>query len=165
MNTYIFLKYFLQNKNWNLIRNIHIYSISLMMKYAIKRYKNIPLYIDLIYIILTYETHSGLSHDFVIVELLFIVQIFIIHSLYIVNFRLKLDMFSFEYQYFLWSWRDITFIVFLFFFTLPDKTKNRNNIYLFISLILSYFINLIYKNVLNYENKEKENKSHIKVLD
>lgn len=61
--------------------------------------------------------------------------------------------------------RDITFIVFLFFFTLPDKTKNRNNIYLFISLILSYFINLIYKNVLNYENKEKENKSHIKVLD
>lgn len=61
--------------------------------------------------------------------------------------------------------RDITFIVFLFFFTLPDKAKNRNNIYLFISLILSYFINLIYKNVLNYENKEKENKSHIKVLD
>lgn len=56
--------------------------------------------------------------------------------------------------------RDITFIVFLFFFTLPDKTKNRNNIYLFISLILSYFINLIYKNVLNYENKEKENKNH-----
>lgn len=107
MNTYIFLKYFLQNKNWNLIRNIKIYSISLMMKYAIKRYKNIPLYIDLIYIILTYETHSGLSHDFVIVEqLLFIVQIFIIHSLYIVNFRLKLDMFSFEYQYFLWSWRE-----------------------------------------------------------
>lgn len=72
-----------------------------MMKYAIKRYKNIPLYIDLIYIILTYETHSRLSHDFVIVELLFIVQIFIIYSLYIVNFRLKLDMYSFEYQYFL----------------------------------------------------------------
>lgn len=88
------------NKKYKNIFNI------LMMKYAIKRYKNIPLYIDLIYIILTYETHSGLSHDFVIVELLFIVQIFIIHSLYIVNFRLKLDMFSFEYQYFLWSWRE-----------------------------------------------------------
>lgn len=88
------------NKKYKNIFNI------LMMKYAIKRYKNIPLYIDLIYIILIYETHSGLSHDFVIVELLFIVQIFIIHSLYIVNFRLKLDMFSFEYQYFLWSWRE-----------------------------------------------------------
>lgn len=88
------------NKKYKNIFNI------LMMKYAIKRYKNIPLYIDLIYIILTYETHSGLSHDFVIVELLFIVQIFIIHSLYIVNFRLKLDMYSFEYQYFLWSWRE-----------------------------------------------------------
>lgn len=40
-----------------------------MMKYAIKRYKNIYLYVNLIHIILMYETHSGLSHDFVIVEL------------------------------------------------------------------------------------------------
>lgn len=40
-----------------------------MIKYTIKRYKNISLYVNLIHIILMYETHSGLSHDFVIVEL------------------------------------------------------------------------------------------------